>query len=59
MLVFISPRQQIDTVAGSTPTSAGRLAMKSKCRVALNCKKIHSEGKKLSLTARITGFRCH
>jgi hypothetical protein len=29
------------------------------CRVALNCKKIHSEGKKLPLTARITAFRCH
>jgi hypothetical protein len=29
------------------------------CHVALNCKKIHSVGKKLPLTARIAAFRCH
>jgi hypothetical protein len=32
---------------------------KTRCRVALNCRKIHSEDKKLSLTARIAAFRCH
>ena len=29
------------------------------CRVALNCKKIHSEGKTLPLTARTAAFRFH
>ena len=42
------------------PLYAGTVTtLGSSCRIALNCKKIHSEGKKLPLTARITAFRCH
>ena len=49
-----APRQTFPpTPSRCTPS------FRSSCRVALNCKKIHSSGKKLPLTGRIAAFRCH